>query len=171
MVGIGVSWFFLFEEKKSKFSRKNFFFRKIFFYTEIIIRMFWNRNMLLTDIRRTSCSLLMTFWKIFKIGMTFFQNFRKKSSATRKFFKKLSKVTQIRFSNSLTTYSGFRAFWWLFLNLSSFPWILKKKKFFSSKSLMKSRRKIFFLLKIEKSRVRLPSQLYSKYFLNVSDIW
>ena len=132
--------------------------------------MFWNRNMLLTDIRRTSGSLLMTFWKIFKIGMTFFQNFRKKSSAPRNFFKKLSKVTQIRFSNSLTTYFGFRTFWRLFLNLSSFMWILKKKKFFSSKSLMNSCRKIFFLLKIEKSRMRLVDRFLSKYALAIFEI-
>ncbi len=106
--------------------------------------MLWNRNMLLTDIRRTPGSLLMTFWKIFKIGMTFFQNFRKKSSAPRNFFKKLSKVTQIRFSNPLTTYFGFRAFWRLFLNLSSFLWILKKKKFFFFKPLNEISKKNFF---------------------------
>ena len=125
--------------------------------------MFWNRNMLLMDIRRTSGSLLMTFWKIFKIGMTFFQNFRKKSSAPRNFFEKLSKVTQIRFSNSLTTYFGFRTFWRLFLNLSSFLWISKKKKIFSSKSLMKSRRKKFFLLEFEKSIRRLVTLFFPLY--------
>ena len=57
--------------------------------------MIWNRNMLLMDIRRTSGSLLMTFWKIFKIGMTFFHNYRKKSSATRKFWKKVIPVLKI----------------------------------------------------------------------------
>ena len=128
--------------------------------------MIWNRNMLLTDIRRTPGSLLMTFWKIFKIGMTFFQNFRKKSSAPRNFFKKLSKVTQIRFSNPLTTYFGFRAFWRLFLNLSSFLWILKKKKFFFFKPLNEiSKKNFFFLLKIEKSRRRLLHQFLLKYVL------
>ena len=100
--------------------------------------------MLLTHIRHTSGSLLMTFWKLFKIGMTFFQNFRKKSSAPRKFFKKLSKVTQIRFSDPLTTYFGFRAFWRLFLNLSSILWILKKKKFFFFKILNEFLLKNFF---------------------------
>ena len=86
----------------------------------------------------------MIFWKIFKIGMTFFQNFRKKSTKLRKVFKKLSKVTQIRFSNPLTTYFGFRAFWWLFLNLSSFLWILKKKNFFLFKILNEISQKNFF---------------------------
>ena len=127
--------------------------------------MFWNRNMLLTDIMRTSGSLLMTFWKIFDGRMIFSWNFMTFRSVHQKSFKKSSKVTQIRFNNPLTTYFGFRTFWRLFLNLSSFMWILKKKKIFSSKSLMNSCRKIFFLLKIEKSRMRLVDRFLSKYAL------
>ena len=99
--------------------------------------MFWNRNVLLMDIRRTSGSLLMTFWKIFNIGMTFFQNYRKKSSATRKFFKKSSEVNQMCAWYPLTTYSGFRSFWWLFPSKKIFFWkkqiFLEKFDFFSSK--------------------------------------
>ena len=86
----------------------------------------------------------MIFWKIFEVVMIFFQIFRKKSSRPRKFFKKLSKVTQTCASNPLTTYFGFRTFWWLFLNLSSFPWILKKKNKFFFKILNEFLRKKFF---------------------------
>ena len=62
--------------------------------SKITIRMIWNRNMLLMDISCTSDSLLMTFWKIFELLMIFFDNFEKKSSATRKCFKKSSEVNQ-----------------------------------------------------------------------------
>ena len=119
-------------KRKNRDFREKFVFStsitKIFFYPWILIRMFWNRNMMLTGWLRRPESLLMTFWKIFKIVMIFLQNFEKKSSRPRKFFKKLSKVTQMCFSTSLTTYFGFRAFWRVFLILRSFPWILKNQK-------------------------------------------
>ena len=104
----------------------------------------------------------MIFWKILEVVMIFFQIFRKKSSRPRKFFKKLSKVTQVRFSNSLTTYFGCRTFWRLFLNLSSFPWILKEKKNFSSKSLMNSCGKFFFSFENRKITTATPKSVLFK---------
>ena len=93
---------------------------------QITIRMLWNRNMLLTDIMRTSGSLLMTFWKIFDSRMKILWNFEIFSSGSRYYCEKSSEVTQRRFKIPLTTYFGFITFWWIFLILSSFSWILKR---------------------------------------------
>ena len=78
---------------------------------EILIRILWNRNMLLTDIMRTSGSLLMTFWKIFDGRMKISWNFMKFSSGHRSYPKKSSEVNQIRFNIPSETYYGLITFW------------------------------------------------------------
>ena len=92
--------------------------------------MLWNRNMMLTDIRRASGSLLMTFWKIFDGRMKISWNFEIFSSGRRYYREKSSEVNQRRFNISLETYFGFITFWWIFSILRSFSWILKKTKWF-----------------------------------------
>ena len=109
---------FLFEEKKmsknSKMSFCSIWVTKMNLYQQITIRMLWNRNMMLTDIMRTSGLLLMTFWKIFDRRMKLFWNFMIFSSGHRNYPKKSSEVNQRRFDISLETYFGFMTFWWVF---------------------------------------------------------
>ena len=84
--------------------------------------MFWNRNMLLTDIMRTSGSLLMTFWKIFDGRMIFSWNFMTFRSGHRILVQKSSEVTRMCPKYPLTSYFGLITIWWLFVAKSWFLW-------------------------------------------------
>ena len=118
---------------------------------QILIRMLWNRNMMLTDIMRASGSLLMTFWKIFDGRMKISWNFEMFSSGRRYYCEKSSEVIQRRFNNPLTTYFCLITFWWIFLILSSFSWILM---FFLQKTIKK---KYVYLFKIQENELRIEN--------------
>ena len=86
--------------------------------------------MMLTDIKRASGSVLMTFWKIFDSRMKISWNFEIFSSGRRYYCEKSSEVTQRRFNIPLTTYFGFVTFWWVFTDISSFSWPMQCKRDF-----------------------------------------
>jgi len=104
----------------------------------------------------------MTFWDNFDGWMIFSWNFMKFSSGHRKIFKKSSEVTQRCAWYPLTTYFGFRSFWWVFTILTNFLWLALKKKL-SLKNLT------FFLLK-EKNH---PTSSWTRtpYTWNFFKIW
>ena len=156
--------------------RKNRIFREKFFFSE---KYFLDGNDHQNDLKPEyvvnghQAHLWFTsddFLKNFQNRDDFFSKFSKKIISTSKFFQKVIKSYPDTLQQLINNIFRFQNILIVIFESKFISVDFKEKKFFSSKSLMKSRRKIFFLLKIEKSRQRLPSQLYSKYVLNISDI-